>query len=202
MNEKKSTPQFDWEKIEAEYRAGVLSLREIARIHGCTDTAIRKKAKACGWTRDLSKKIEEAVRSKLVRTEVRIPAATEREVVDAEADLQVRVRLEHRRGWKKLRELEDRLLDELGGEGMDAPKKLYITQYQGQIVQKEVGLTVSEKASTLLSLANVRARRIEMERKAFNMDGDRGDEGKGDGLAELIAEIHANSRRGLPSEEL
>ncbi len=35
----------DWEAIESAYRAGVMSLREIASQHGISDTAVRKRAK-------------------------------------------------------------------------------------------------------------------------------------------------------------
>ena len=52
---------------------------------------------------------------------------------------------------------------ELGGK----PTKLYITHYQGQIIEQTVALTVSEKASTLLALTNVRLKRIELERNNF-----------------------------------
>ncbi|EHM01412.1 hypothetical protein HMPREF9946_02151 [Acetobacteraceae bacterium AT-5844] len=41
----------DWKAVEAEFRAGKLSLRQIARRHGISDTAIRKRAKAAGWVR-------------------------------------------------------------------------------------------------------------------------------------------------------
>ena len=43
--------KIDWRGIEADYRAGILSLREIAARHGCTEGAIRKRAKRDGWTR-------------------------------------------------------------------------------------------------------------------------------------------------------
>ena len=36
----------DWEAIETAYRAGVMSLREIASLHGISEGAIRKRAKA------------------------------------------------------------------------------------------------------------------------------------------------------------
>lgn len=55
MGGAKKTP--DWERIEADYRAGVLSLREIAAANGITEGAIRKRAKRDGWTRDLGAKI-------------------------------------------------------------------------------------------------------------------------------------------------
>jgi hypothetical protein len=48
---------LDWEAIEAEYRAGSKSQRTIAAEYGCSDAAIRQKAKKEGWVRDLSEKI-------------------------------------------------------------------------------------------------------------------------------------------------
>ena len=90
--------QLDWEKIEVEYRAGVLSLRELAKKYGCVEGAIRRRAKAYGWDRDLSARIEQAVRTKIVRTSVRTEAdkATDREIVEANAEAILRVRMEHR----------------------------------------------------------------------------------------------------------
>jgi len=49
MATRKST--IDWDRIELEYLAGEDSIREIADRHEISDTAIRKKAKAGGWTR-------------------------------------------------------------------------------------------------------------------------------------------------------
>ena len=54
--EKKTAP--DWERIEADYRAGLLSVREIAASQGITHGAINKRAKRDGWERDLSAKIK------------------------------------------------------------------------------------------------------------------------------------------------
>lgn len=47
---KKDKP-IDWAAVERDYRAGVMSNREIARWHGLSETAIRKKAKAEVWVR-------------------------------------------------------------------------------------------------------------------------------------------------------
>ncbi len=41
----------DWSAIEAAYRTGTQSVRDIADQHGITEGAIRKKAKASGWSR-------------------------------------------------------------------------------------------------------------------------------------------------------
>ena len=44
-------PAPDWEKIEADYRAGIKTLRQIAGEHGVTHGAINKRAKRDGWSR-------------------------------------------------------------------------------------------------------------------------------------------------------
>ena len=48
----------DWEAVEKEYRAGILTIREIGRRHGVSDAAVRKHANKKGWTRDLNEKIK------------------------------------------------------------------------------------------------------------------------------------------------
>ena len=53
-----TTKQPDWEAIERAYRAGLLSIREIASAHEVSHTAINKRAKRDGWERDLSEKIQ------------------------------------------------------------------------------------------------------------------------------------------------
>ena len=80
----------DWERIELDYRAGVKTLRQIAGEHGITHAAIAKRAKAQGWERDLSLKIQakadqrvtKAMVTKVVTTETKV---SERQVVEANA---------------------------------------------------------------------------------------------------------------------
>lgn len=43
--------EAEWDRIELEYLAGEVSVREIADRYGISDTAIRKRAKAQGWVR-------------------------------------------------------------------------------------------------------------------------------------------------------
>lgn len=40
---------IDWKKIEREYTSSKISVRALAELHGISDTAIHKKAKAEGW---------------------------------------------------------------------------------------------------------------------------------------------------------
>jgi transposase-like protein len=66
---KTSRPSIDWEKIEIEYRAGRMSVREIARLCGVSEAAVRKRAKALGWERSLADEAPAAARSRTVRSD-------------------------------------------------------------------------------------------------------------------------------------
>ena len=54
-----------WRKVEAAYRAGVLTVTEIAKQAGLSDTAIHKRAKKNGWTRDLTARVRSRTSEKL-----------------------------------------------------------------------------------------------------------------------------------------
>jgi len=108
----------DWERVEADYRAGLLSVREIGAAHGVSHTAINKRAKTHGWVRDLSKRIqakaEELVSKQTVSKEVSTETLeTDRQIVEANAKVIADIRLTHRRDIAKARSLAMRLLGEL-----------------------------------------------------------------------------------------
>lgn len=110
--------QVDWESVERDYSAGLLSLREIGDKHGVTEGAIRKKAKKEEWVRDLTakiaKKTDDLVRKEMVRSEVRSEKTiSEKEVIEANAQAIVNVKLSHRTSIKKVNSLVESLLDEI-----------------------------------------------------------------------------------------
>lgn len=135
MAEKK--PAVDWERIEAEYRAGAKSTREMAAEHKISEGAIRKRAKRDDWTRDLSIKVrskaDALVRKALVRTEVRTESATESETVEVEAVVQARIRIAHRTDIARFRKLALDLLRELEAETGD----LALFEQLGDILRSE-----------------------------------------------------------------
>ena len=102
----------DWEAIETAYRAGMMSLREIASQHGISEGAIRKRAKRDDWSRDLNAKIQQKA-DDLVRNESTL---TERVLIEATAEVIATVRMEHRGDIRRARELTNTLFDELAGE--------------------------------------------------------------------------------------
>lgn len=115
MSEKRPT---DWERIESDYRAGLLSVREIAAAQGVSHVAIAKRAKRFGWERDLQAKIKAkaealvttATVTNLVTTE---RAVTNKAIIEANAEVIANVRLLHRKDIGRARALAMSLLAEL-----------------------------------------------------------------------------------------
>lgn len=113
--EKKVT---DWERVELDYRAGLLSVREIADARGCSHTAINKRAKKEGWERDLQAKIRAKADSMVSKREVSKEVSaermeTERNVVEANAHVIADIRMAHRKDIKRSRTLCLSLLEEV-----------------------------------------------------------------------------------------
>jgi hypothetical protein len=113
-----STKVADWDLIEVDYRAGIKTLRQIADEHGITHGAVNKRAKTRGWTRDLTAKIQAAAEAKVSKAAVSSEVsaqrlATENQVVEANADVQFRIRMEHRQDIGRTRLLFRTMLEEL-----------------------------------------------------------------------------------------
>ena len=64
--------QVDWESVERDYSAGLLSLREIAAKYGTKESTIRSRAEVNEWSRDLAvkiaRKVEDISRKNLSRS--------------------------------------------------------------------------------------------------------------------------------------
>lgn len=113
---KKTAP--DWERIEADYRAGVLSVREIAASQGISHTAIQKRSKSEGWERNLAKRIQDKAEALVATREVATKVATEakvseRVIVEANAEVIAGIRMTHRQDIARSRRVAMSLLDEL-----------------------------------------------------------------------------------------
>ena len=173
----KKTP-YDWEAIEKDVRAGILSLREISRRHKAPESSIRKKIKNNGWERDLTDQVLKRAQAKLLRNKVRRGNATDAEIVEEKSEEVVGVIESHRKDITCLKVEEQKILKELGAK----PKRLWVGQYQGVIITKELEIAATERAAALNNLANVQHKRIALERQAYNL-GDKG------ALDELIEKL-------------
>jgi predicted GNAT family acetyltransferase len=65
-------------------RAGILTNTAIGKKYGISHTAVQKRAKAEGWTRDLSKRIEAAREAKVSRAIVSAKVSEQRAATDAQ----------------------------------------------------------------------------------------------------------------------
>lgn len=176
---------IDWDSIEPLYRAGQLSLNEICAQYEAdhkhsqkwkptvTHAAILKQAKAKKWTRNLAKRVKERIREKAVTSlvtgcnQANSSGISDEEIIEKAAEVGSGVILRHRDEIKALLAIEDQLLSQI-----ETAQKSYMANYQGQIISQEVELTVKEKSATLKDLADVRAKRIALERQAYNLDED------------------------------
>lgn len=183
MTAKVKRSNCDWERVEAQYRAGAMSLREIASEHDVTEGAIRKRAKRDDWLRDLAGKVaakaDALVRTALVRSEVRKTAAsTEKLVVEMEATVQARIRISHRADIGRSRTLTMKLLEELESQTSLVPELnqladlLHAPDKNGMDKLNELYrkvISLPGRTKTMKDLGDTLRILIALEREAFGL---------------------------------
>lgn len=197
-------PRADWEAIERDYRAGSLSLREIAKQHGVTDGAIRKWAKKNGVERDLTEKVRQKVRNELVRSEVRTEnnLRTEAATVDYAVKQQVEVVFGQRKLISRLKKVALALLEELDEQTIsrelyeELGEMLRSEDEKGQDKRNDLYnklISGAGRVDSIKKLAETMKIIIGLERQAFNI----GDEPpkQEDALSALISTIAAKGSR-------
>jgi hypothetical protein len=151
--------RVDWDAMEPEYRAGVLSNMALADRYDCTESAVRDHAKKFGWTRNLADKVRESISENLLRGELR-DAATPRnkddQVVHQAAAAGTQIVLRHRDSIARQQRIKERLEQEL--EKMTAPGEM-----KG-LTPLAAAVKISEALARTTSLLTG------LERQAFNLD--------------------------------
>lgn len=197
--------QPDWEAIERAYRAGVLSVREIAAAHEVSHTAINKRAKRDGWDRDLKAKIkakaDALVSKREVSTEVSSKQAeTEREIIELNAEVIANIRMAHRGDISRSRRLTNKLLDELESltDEQGTIKELIDQLKDGDHEDGEAMadvLALAKKMSalpartkTMKELAETLKTLVALERQAYDLDVKQGGSEE-DTLSKLMDEL-------------
>lgn len=169
--------QIDWEAIEREYRAGQLSVREIARRLGVTEAAIRSRAKREDWPRDLSQQVRERVRSELVRSDVRSDVRSEsaREAVRTAAARGVEVVRQHRTRAANAQRVVAGLLAELDATAACLPEieaEIDSTSTGLAKINAKQAISVGNRAKAAQALAQAMSTLTNIERVAFSLDAD------------------------------
>lgn len=190
---------IDWEAIEREYRAGQLSVVEIARQNGVSHTAINKRAKRDGWARDLTDTVRREVKARLVSSPVSDAAAreTKRETIDRAAARGVEVVRQHRKDIGRGRELVGLLMLQLDEASAN-------TDQIEEDIEKETSgdkdgkrkaamlraVSLPSRAGVIRDLSAAMKNLIPLERQAFNLD-EKDDEAKSSEIKDAVKAMAA-----------
>ena len=188
-----SKKAIDWEAAERDFRAGQLSNRMIAEKHGVSETAIRKRAKAQGWSKDLTEKVRQEVRSQLVRAEVRTPSVSDREVIEVAAATGAQVVRTHR---KDIRTAAD-IVGLLMGQLLDAAsnREELAEAIEEETANDETGhrraklyraISLQSHAAIVRDLSTAAKNLVQLERQAYNLDEQQHEEPYEDRLRRLL----------------
>lgn len=176
-------PSVDWERVEADYCAGIKSLREIAAEHpGTNHVAITRMAKKHGWQRSLGEKIRKAadglVTVQAVTGDVTAKLPSEKEIIAASAQAIVNVKLSHRKSIARQRTLVETLTAEL--EAQTADTELF--SQLGELMRSEDDrgvdklndlykkiITFPQRIDSMKKLAETLKHLIYLEREAFDI---------------------------------
>lgn len=212
MNQSATTPPekrpIDWEAIERDYRAGLMTLRQIADEHGVTHGAINKRAKRDLWERDLAAKVQaraDALVSKqLVSKEVsKESLVTERQMIESNAQVIADTILNQRSDVQAGMRIVASLMSEL--TAICGPEKSQELERLGELMRSEndngvdklndlyrLVISLPERSKTAKTLTEALRNLIELQRKILKLDED---------PAKMAAQARANSTSGMTDAE-
>jgi len=160
----------DWEAIGRDYRAGQVSVREISRRHGVSESAIRQHARKHDWRRDLSARIRQGVRSKVAQHEAVYGEAATEDTVSEAVERGVEIVRSHQSQLSRIKARLERVgakldewLDPVERDNDEAVMRIFASKGDGV-------------ASLLQALTASTERVIRLERQAYALDADREDD--------------------------
>lgn len=188
----------DWSAIEAAFRAGQLSNSQIARMHGVTEGAIRKKAKTQDWIKDLSGAVQKAVRGELVRAQVRAPRVSEREIIEIAAATGAQVVRTHRTDIRNAAGLVSTLMEQLS-EAIHGRNEIAADIEQETEGDKDNqrrarmmrAISLQSHAAIVRDLSTAAKNLVALERQAYNLDEIPAGDNYDDMLVAVIEKGHS-----------
>jgi hypothetical protein len=188
--------KIDWDAMEPDWRAGLKTKKQLSEEYGVSRAAIDKHWSALGIDRDLSDRIRSAAKTKVTRSTVTSGVTpdtkvTEREVVEANADMLAAKHIEHRTDIPAKRELVGKLFAELEAltDGKDLMAQVQVALEQGDLDKLA---EAAEKVASLPSrikgvsdLVGAYKALIMLERQAFGLEDSR----PADPIQELCSRI-------------
>lgn len=182
----KKGARYDWAAVERDYRTGQYSNRELSRLHGPSEGAIRKRATDGSWQRDLSEQIRQRVREKttLAVTREVSRADSDELIIEQAAEAGAEVIRGHQRLLKKAKGLAETLMQRL--EEQLEKGTMTVQLKSGEAAEIDVPLDYAGK--TLGNATMALERVVKMERQSYGLDAEDKDS-IGKTLKELLAEV-------------
>lgn len=212
--------ESDWTLVEKDYRAGLLSDRQIGEKYGVSHGSVQQQAKKRGWSRNLIGRSVAKAEEKLAREELatklasETKVASEKELVDSTSDALVEVMRGHRSDASRLRRVVTALLEKVEaivkeselfeqiGDLCAAPDEKGIDKIN-DLYRKVIELPA--QTDTTKKLAETMKILIELERKIFKIES--GDDpveaaarGAAQGAAQGVSEGSKSILAGLIAE--
>jgi hypothetical protein len=178
-----STTPIDWASVHIEFRAGVLSVRELGRKYRVSHTAIAKQAKAHGWKRDLTEAVRRRVSTAVATVNAPGNRRSDHEIVEEWATAVTEVVKLHRRDIAEGRALVSVML----------------TQLRRALGKGDTSALPSH-AACMRDLSTALTKLVALERQAYNVDPRAQPD---DGTVEaLVAQFEAARASGLLAEPI
>jgi hypothetical protein len=182
----KGKKRVDWNRVERQFRAGLLSISEIARENGLPEANIRYHAKRLGWKRDLTDEMRSRTRTKMVENLAKVfdtgeavdklKQVQDEEIIEQASRTQVHVVREHQKTLGHGHGLTMRMLDELDatttrrGE-LESMIKSDVAPIRQRALMNAVSL--GARATIMRDLATAARLWVTLERQAFSIADDR-----------------------------
>lgn len=196
---------IDWERVEVDYRAGILSFAEMGKLHGVSKGRISQVAKKLGWTQDLSAKIKAKADAKVNALTVNAELNAKREATAAEtveigATVLARVKMSHRTDIGRGRALAMMLLAELEAQTKQVPELAALGELMAKPDDKGIDklnelyhkvISLGSRTGTMKALAESLSKLVALEREAYGISADAAE--ADDPLAQLLHGIKART---------
>jgi hypothetical protein len=164
---------IDWIKVEGLFRAGVLSIRDIARQCHLSECAIRRRATIEEWKRDLAPKVKASTRERLIVELAGGVVGTDEETVEKAALTQVNVVREHKKTISAARSLTMQLIAELSETTTNIGEIENTLDMESEHSRRRAAMkravSLASRAATMRDLATACRTWVGLERQAFSI---------------------------------
>lgn len=169
---------YDWPRIEADFRTGKFTNRELSAKHGPAHQVIARRALKYGWKQDLTEMVRQRTNSILME-KVSEGVAEVSDAVTAAALTNANVIDRHRKLLSRLQATVDQLADELSQANVAAaavdPEKVASAALEAGVSAQALGkllaaAEIERRSAVVDRLSGAVAKLVPLERKAHGLD--------------------------------